>query len=199
MYANILVQRIKIALDHFVSPEQLGFVPGRQIGEATHLSKLIQAYLDDADEEGIILALDWEKAFDRCSWDYFHQALDALNFGPNYKKMITQLSNPRHPPKRRVKVNGTMSDPFTINCGVPQGCPFYPLAFLIIAEALTRFVKLSPTFTGMEIGDTEHRISQFADDTQLYLKNFSSLSHIWAILAPYTKEPKVCELTLTNL
>jgi hypothetical protein len=38
IYANILVQRIKLALDYFVSPEQLGFVPGRQIGEATHLS-----------------------------------------------------------------------------------------------------------------------------------------------------------------
>jgi hypothetical protein len=74
--------------------------------------------------------------------------------------MITPLlSNPGHPPKRRVKVNGTMSEYFTINCGVPQGCPFSPLAFLIIAEALTRLVKLSPTYTGMKIVDTEHRIS----------------------------------------
>jgi hypothetical protein len=76
-----------------------------------------------------------------------------------------------------------MSEYFTIICGVPQGCPFSPLAFLIIADALTRLVKLSPTFTGIKNGDTEHRISQFADDTQLYLKNFSSLTHIWAILS----------------
>jgi hypothetical protein len=104
--------------------------------------------------------------------------------------MITLLSNPGHPPRRRVKVNGTMSDPFTINCGVPQATrvPLLSLSiFLIIAEALTRLVKLSPTFTGIKIGDTEHRISQFADDTQLYLKNFSSLSHICAILALYER------------
>ena len=42
------------------------------IGEATHLLKLVQAYLEDADEEGLglALAIDWEKAFDRVSWDY---------------------------------------------------------------------------------------------------------------------------------
>ena len=38
------------------------------IGEATHLClKLVQAYLEDTDEEGLALAIDWEKAFDRVS------------------------------------------------------------------------------------------------------------------------------------
>jgi len=49
-------------------------MPKRLIGEATQLLKLIQAYLEETDEEGLILALDWEKAFDRVSWDYYHQA-----------------------------------------------------------------------------------------------------------------------------
>jgi hypothetical protein len=52
-------------------PAQLGFVPGRVITEASHLLKLTQAYLDETNEEGLILALDWdwEKAFDRASWN----------------------------------------------------------------------------------------------------------------------------------
>jgi hypothetical protein len=68
IYSEALVRRMKTVIDKFVSKEQLGFVPKGNIAEATHLTKLIQDYLDDKDEDGLILALDWEKAFDRCSW-----------------------------------------------------------------------------------------------------------------------------------
>jgi hypothetical protein len=80
IFSHILVRRIKLTLDHIISREQLGFVPKRLIGEATHLLKLIQAYLADENKEGLILTLDWEKAFDRCSWSYHHAALSALDF-----------------------------------------------------------------------------------------------------------------------
>jgi predicted N-acyltransferase len=73
---------MKTVVNTFVSKQQLGFVPKRLIEEATHLLKLLQAYLDGTDTEGLILAFDWEKAFDRVSWSYYHQAIEALGFGP---------------------------------------------------------------------------------------------------------------------
>jgi hypothetical protein len=54
---------MKTVCESFVSRPQVGFVPKCVIGEATHLLKLIQAYLDETEEEGLILALDWEKGF----------------------------------------------------------------------------------------------------------------------------------------
>jgi hypothetical protein len=71
---------MKTVIDSFVSKEQLGFVPSRNIAEATHLTKLIQNYLDDKEENGLLLALDWEKSTDAAgSWRYYyHQALAAL-------------------------------------------------------------------------------------------------------------------------
>jgi hypothetical protein len=178
----MLVRRIKLTLDHLISREQLGSVPKRLIGEATHLLKLIQAYLADENEEGLILTLDCEKAFDRCSWSYYHAALSALDFGPYFISLATLLSDPAHPPRRRVKINGRYSAPFSVNCGVPQGCPFSPLAFLIVAGALTRLINTSPSYEGIQIGGVTHRISQFADDTQLLLKNFGSLQYVWPLL-----------------
>jgi hypothetical protein len=49
---------------------------------------------------------------------------------------------------------------------VPEGCPFSPLAFLIIAEGLTRLIEDCPDIEGIEINGAVIKISQFADDTQ---------------------------------
>jgi hypothetical protein len=155
------------------------------ITEATHLLKLIQAYLDEKDEEGLILALGWEKAFDKARWDYYHQALEALNFEPSFITMAAMLFNPYSAPKRRVRVNGTLSEEFKIHCGVPQGCPLSPLAFLIIAEGLTRLIEADPEMEGMIINNTEFKMSQFADDTQISIRNYKSVAKLWPILDIY--------------
>jgi hypothetical protein len=75
----------------------------------------------DTQEEGFILTLDLEKEFDRCSWEYYHEALHTLDFGPQSITYAALLSNPTHPPTptRRVKVNGRHSSPFRLHSGVP--------------------------------------------------------------------------------
>ena len=45
---SILNYRIRRVIDQIVTSPQLGFVPGRIITESTHLSKLIQAHLDES-------------------------------------------------------------------------------------------------------------------------------------------------------
>jgi hypothetical protein len=84
-----------------------------------------------------------------------------------------------------VKINGLRSAPFNIHCGVPQGCPFSPLAFLVVAEALTRLILESSDVIGIDIGIVNHRVSQFSDDTTIYAKDYDDASHIWPILDLY--------------
>jgi hypothetical protein len=164
---------MKKVVNHFVSKEQLGFVPKRLVGEATHLLKLAQAYLKEEGRDGLLLALDWEKAFDRVSCDYYHLALEALQFGPSFRGWTKLLSNPEALPVRGIKVNGGRSNPFSIKCGVPQGCPFSPLAFLVVAEALTRLIQNDESINGIEANGEHLKISQFADDTQLFAEKYS--------------------------
>ena len=77
--------------------------------------------------------------------------------------------NRGQPPKRRIKVNGDKTDQFELGSGVAQGCPLSPLLFLFIAEPLTKLVQEDKIIEGVTIGSHEHRISQFADDTAIYL------------------------------
>ena len=185
IYAKIMGFRMREALDYFVSKEQLGFVPGRIITEASHLTQLVQAYLDETNEEGLLIALDWEKAFDRVSWDFLHKAYNALGFGLKFQFRAMLMTNPDSPPQRTVKIDGERGAPFEIHSGVPQGCPFAPLAFLVCAEALTRAIKSNPDLEGISIGGTRHLISQFADDTLLYLRGYTSLAPMWDEIEEY--------------
>jgi hypothetical protein len=106
------------------------------------------------------------------SWDYNHLALEALQFGPSFRGWAKLLSNPDALPTRRIKANGSRSNPFTIKCGVPQGCLMSPLAFLVITEALTKLIQNDDSIKGIEINGANIKISQFADDTQLFAESY---------------------------
>ena len=137
----------------------------------------------------MFLSADWEKAFDRCSWEYLHKAVKALGFGPDFQDWVQTLYNQQAAPIRQVKANGDRSATFTLGSGTPQGCPASPLFFLLIGEGLTRIIQEGDqTFgklEGVKIGETEHLISQFADDTLLILKNYNQMQKIWPIFDAY--------------
>ena len=68
---------------------------------------------------------------------------------------------------------------------MPQGCPLSPLAFLLVAEGLTRLVNADPEMGGIKIGPRELRLSQFAGDTQILANSFESLERAMHILESY--------------
>jgi hypothetical protein len=47
-----------------------------------------------------------------------------------------------------------------------------PLAFLVIAEALTRLIQNDDSIKGIEINGANIKISQFADDTLLFAESY---------------------------
>jgi hypothetical protein len=70
-----------------VHPDQQGFVKSRNITEA---NRMIQ-YLDEEDEEGIIVFLDQQIAFDRVEWGLVDFVLKAFNFCEKIRGWIQML------------------------------------------------------------------------------------------------------------
>eukprot|EP00965_Chrysotila_dentata_P006224 202999-Pleurochrysis_carterae.AAC.2 len=136
---------------------------------------MIQAHLDKEDEEGLLLFLDIEKAFDRCYWDYLRTAFRKLRSYKNYCKRIDLLYDDNNCPKRRIITNGHLSEPFRITQGTAQGCPLSPLLFLSIVEGFTRSVQQDTRIQGIKIGEMHSKIRHFADDTIGTLRNESEL------------------------
>ena len=90
-----------------------------------------------------------------------------FNFGPSLKHWIGTFYKKV---TSCVSVNGGYSQWFEIQRGCRQGDPCSPYLYLICAEMLSLLIRNNVNIKGICIADDVHALlSQFADDTTLYL------------------------------
>ena len=70
-----IAQRIKQILNTIISSDQIGFIPGRYIGENTRLIYDLMDYTEENNVPGLLLLIGFEKAFDTISWKFIDKAL----------------------------------------------------------------------------------------------------------------------------
>jgi hypothetical protein len=68
-----------------------------------------------------------------------------------------------------------MSKPFPVKSGMRQGYPLSPLLFNIVLEFLARAIRQEEEIKGIHIGKEIVKLSLFADNMILYLKNKKKL------------------------
>ena len=161
-----IANRIRPLLNKIIDETQCGFVQGRYIGECTRLVYDVLSYTEDMQIPGMLVLLDFQKAFDCISWTFIYKTLSFLGFSQNYLKWI-KLFNTEI--KARVIQSGYLSDPFSIQCGCRQGDPISAYIFILAAQVLTLFIKNNNDIKGIVIGNSEYKMTQFADDTTLIL------------------------------
>ena len=71
--------------------------------------------------------------------------------------------------------NGHASEFFKPTRGIRQGCPISANIFIMIVETLVHAIRQNPHINGLTIGGIEFKISQYANDTCLYLSDANSL------------------------
>ena len=118
------------------------------------------------DIPGLVLSIDFEKAFDTVSWNFIDKALDYFNLGPSIKRWVKLFYNGA---ESCIIQNGFMSSFFKLHRGCRQGDPISPYIFLICAEILGQMLRKNKSIKGIVIKGTENKISQYADDTQIFL------------------------------
>ena len=118
------------------------------------------------DIPGMILLIDFEKAFDTVSWKFIDKVLGIFNFGDSFKKWIHTFYKDS---QSCVIQNGHMSSYFNLGRGCRQGDPLSPYVFLLCAEILGILIRNNKILKGIEVFETEFRLSQYADDTSFFL------------------------------
>ena len=164
--SSCIANRIKAVLNKLIHDDQKGFLPGRFIGENTRLIYDIVYETKRLEIPGMILLIDFEKAFDTVSWSFIDKVLDIFNFGNSIKQWIhTFYKNSQS----CVIQNGFLSSFFNLGRGCRQGDPLSPYLFLLCAEVLGILIRNNKTLKGIKIFEKEFRISQYADDTSQFL------------------------------
>ncbi|XP_063447938.1 uncharacterized protein LOC134727487 [Mytilus trossulus] len=166
--AKILSERLKIVLPKIIHTDQKGFVKGRNISEANRMIQDIIEYIDNEDEEGIILFLDQQKAFDRVEWEWIDFVLEKFEFGGKFRAWIKMLL---YNATTCIKTNGFVSRYFSITRSARQGCPIAPLLYIIQAEPMACAIRGDIKIEGLKLPGgggnfIETKLCMFADDTQ---------------------------------
>ncbi len=171
--SKCIAVRIKGVLEKLIHKDQTGFIPNRYIGENINTIQGILDYTDHEEIESLLVAIDFEKAFDYLEWPFIFKVLERFNFGNYIIKWVKTLYKN---PSSCIHNNGWRSDFFKLSRGVRQGCPLSPYLFILCAELLSIVVRNNDNIQGIKIEDKEVKISQYADDTTLsILANANSL------------------------
>jgi hypothetical protein len=201
--SSCIANRIKSVLPQLISADQTGFVPGRYIGDNLRLIYDITHHLKEKQTQGLLVALDFEKAFDSVNWKYMHTVLEMFGFGEQLRQWIAAFYSDI---RSSVIINGNASQSFSIRRGCRQGDPISPYLYILCAELLACKIRENQKIKGIQVFEIECKISQFADDTTLFLEGdrdsyeelFSNLKEFEKISGLKLNYEKTCNVWLGN-
>ncbi len=169
--SKALSERLTKFLPKLISNSQVGYVKGRNIVENIRSLLDIMEYLKHQNLPGILINIDFEKAFDSVDHDFLFSVLESFNFGPTFITWVKTL----YKDISSCTINkGFTSRYFPVERGVRQGDPLSPYLFILVVEVMALHLKLDQNIKGIQIGDTNVKLLQYADDTSGLLADIES-------------------------
>ena len=86
--ARVLAHRFQRVVSKIVSTDQNGYIKNRFIGFNIRQIQDIIDYAEDINLGGILLSLDFQKAFDSIEWNFMNMALKNFGFGDLFIKWV---------------------------------------------------------------------------------------------------------------
>ena len=180
LLSGVLAHRLKKVLPKIIGNEQKGFLKRRCIGENIRTVYDLMEYFETKNQEGMLLLLDFEKAFDSIEWDYLNNLLKSYGFGPQFIQWFNVLYKNAC---SCVLNNGNFSEFFKLGRSCRQGDPLSPYLFILAIEPLALEITTNKKIKGIECDKKTIKIGMYADDTFLMLDGSeSSLSESVQVL-----------------
>jgi hypothetical protein len=122
---------------------------------------------------GVILKLDFEKAYDKVKWSFLHQTLRMKGFSHEWCDLINDFMSGG---SVAMRVNDDTGHYFQTRKGLRQGDPLSPMLFNIVANMLAILIERAKS-DGLHEGVIPHLVDggssilQYAKDTILFIEH----------------------------
>ena len=183
LFMSMLNNRLKdFSKKHnILSETQLGFQPGNRTSDALLIThNLIRKYCHKNNSKIYSCFIDFSKAFDTIPRDTLFQKLLAYNIKGNFYNTIKNIySNDT----ACVKIKDKISESFSINQGVRQGCILSPLLFNIFLADLPKLLDSNTNKVNLGARNINNLI--WADDILLFSETEEGLQEMLHSLVTY--------------
>ena len=169
--AKVLANRLMLVIDKLVAPDQTGSIRGRFIGNNLRTIADVIYYCKSDRSEGILMALDFQNAFNTVEHEFVYNTLKSFNFGSDFISFVRMLYCGT---ELAVINNGFTSDWFKTTRGLQQGCPLSAPIFALVVEILALKIRKAEDIQGITVSGQLFTISQYCDDTTVFVKNEAS-------------------------
>ena len=179
MLSKTLAIMLLFVISNLIHPNQVAYIANRFIGEGIKTIEGVVEYIQEMGLSAIMFAIDFERAFDSLEWFFIWLALTAYGFP---KKFIDKIKILYTNIEACVINGGTSTKYFKISRGIKQGDPASGIIFVLAIELLAIKVRSTKAIQGVSIGETEIKLSGYADDFNHFLRDIVSMKKILEVL-----------------
>ena len=178
--SKAIAKRVAKVLPDIIGIEQSAFVNERYIGDAVRTVADLILFTKYKNCPGILLNIDFEKAYDSIDHNFLAKVINSFNFGVSFQRWVNVFYNNI---QSCVMNNGISTGYFPIKRGVRQGDPLSSILFVISMEVLLINIRENNDIRGINInqGNTL-KLSCYADDLTCFPGDIESAKNILQIL-----------------
>jgi len=133
IHTKTMANKLGRVCQDLIHKDQAGFVPGRSLFDHTRLAHLMVNYSDKQEQNGCIISLDQEKAYNKIDHEYLWEILKEFRFPTQFINLIKMIYSRA---KTSVMINGVTPAPIKVERGVQQGDPMSCLLYNLAIEPL---------------------------------------------------------------
>lgn len=178
--ARLMTARLAAFQDRLLHPNQVR--PGGRRTMAGALCDLrdVLSALGALRTPGCVLSIDFSGAFDCVRHDFLFEVLRRRGVASHFVDVLRSVYAGA---TSRLRVNGELTASFQILASVRQGCPASMLLFSIVLAPLLTF--LEPRLQGLALARSNLKLSAYADDAFLVLRDHEEATRVMDVLQQY--------------
>ena len=136
--SEALALRMRQVIPSIINYDQTAYVKDRFIGESIRLIDNILGHAEHENLDGILFAVDMEKAFDSLEHSFIFATLTRSGFSKDFIQWIRTLL---YHGSSCVMNNGQSTGYFNLERGARQGDPLSPCIYILCLEVL--FIQIT--------------------------------------------------------